>query len=139
MSSIITHATETKKASQVYYIYELHIEKKNSQELRYINEISARKNWLSLVYAESAYHLHHHHHHQQHFNFSQFSYTRRILLSFQYVCEFLIELEFGSGEGKPRLPGEKATALRTRERTNDKLNPHVASMPELESGPHCWE
>ena len=28
MSSIITHATETKKASQVFYVYELHIEKR---------------------------------------------------------------------------------------------------------------
>ena len=52
-----------------------------------------------------------------------------------------IELEFWSvgfeGEGKTRLPGEKS--LGARERTNNKLNPHMATTPGFESGPHWWE
>ena len=54
---------------------------------------------------------------------------------------FLVELEFGNvgfwGEGKNRVPGEKP--LGARERTNNKLNPHMASTPGLEPGPHWWE
>ena len=54
---------------------------------------------------------------------------------------FLVELEFGSvgfwGEGKTGVPGEKS--LGAKERTNNKLNPHMASMPEFEPGPHWWE
>ena len=43
---------------------------------------------------------------------------------------FLVELEFGNvgfwGEGKTGIPGEKP--LGARERTNNKFNPHMASM-----------
>ena len=51
--------------------------------------------------------------------------------SFKRVRAFQIELEFGSvgfwGEGKTGVPGEKP--LRVRERTNNKLNQHIASTP----------
>ena len=51
---------------------------------------------------------------------------------------FLVELEFGSvdywQEGKNGLPGEKP--LRARERTNNKLNLHMASTLGFELGPH---
>ena len=40
------------------------------------------------------------------------------------------------GEGKTGVPGEKP--LRAKERTNNKLNPHMASMPGFEPGPHWW-
>ena len=54
---------------------------------------------------------------------------------------FLVELEFGNadfwGEGKTRVPGEKP--LGARERTNNKLNPHMASTPGFEPGPQWWE
>ena len=54
---------------------------------------------------------------------------------------FLVELEFGNvgfwGEGKTGVPGEKP--LGTRERTNNKLNPHMASTPGFEPGPPWWE
>ena len=50
----------------------------------------------------------------------------------------LVELEFGHsgfwGEGKTGVPGEKP--LGAKERTNNKLNPNMASMPEFEPGPH---
>ena len=46
---------------------------------------------------------------------------------------FLVELEFENvgfwGEGKTEVPGEKP--LRARERTNNKLNPHMASTPGI--------
>ena len=49
----------------------------------------------------------------------------------QHVRAFQIELEFGhvgfQGEGKTGVPGEKP--LGARERTNNKLNPHMASTP----------
>ena len=35
------------------------------------------------------------------------------------------------------MPGEKP--LRAKERTNNKLNPHKASTPGFEPGPHWWE
>ena len=54
---------------------------------------------------------------------------------------FLVELEFGNagfwGEGKTGVPGEKP--LGARERTNNKLNPHMVSTPGFEPGPHWWE
>ena len=54
---------------------------------------------------------------------------------------FLMELEFGNvgfcGQGKTGVPGEKP--LGAKERTNNKLSPHMASTPEFESGPHWWE
>ena len=54
---------------------------------------------------------------------------------------FLIELEFGNvglwGEGKTGVPGEKA--LGAKEKTNNKLNPHVASTPGFEPWPHWWK
>ena len=53
----------------------------------------------------------------------------------------MIKLEFGNNGfwegGKTRLPGEKP--LRPRERTNNKLNPHMASVTGFEPGPHWWE
>ena len=61
--------------------------------------------------------------------------------SFKRVRAFQIELEFGSvgfwGEGKTGVPGEKP--LGARERTSNKLNPHMASTPGAEPGPHWWE
>ena len=52
-----------------------------------------------------------------------------------------MELEFGNagfrGERKTRVPGEKP--LGTKERTNTKLNPHLALTPGFECGPHWWE
>jgi len=54
---------------------------------------------------------------------------------------FQIELECGIvgfwGDGKTGIPGEKP--LGARERTNNKLNPHMASTPGFEPGPHWWE
>ena len=48
--------------------------------------------------------------------------------SFKRVRAFQIELEFESvgflGEGKTGVPGEKP--LGAKERTNNKLNPHMA-------------
>ena len=35
------------------------------------------------------------------------------------------------------MPGEKP--LGAKERTNNKLNPHLASTPVFEPGPHWWE
>jgi len=61
--------------------------------------------------------------------------------SLKRVRAFQIELEFESvgfrGEGKTGVPGEKL--LGSRERINNKLNPHMASMPGVEPGPHWWE
>ena len=61
--------------------------------------------------------------------------------SFKRVRAFQIELEVGSvgfyGEGKTGVPGEKP--LGTKAKTNNKLNPHMASMPGFEPGPHWWE
>ena len=58
--------------------------------------------------------------------------------SLKRVRAFQIELEFGSagfsGEGKTAVPGEKP--LGARERTNNKLNPHMASAPGFEPWPH---
>ena len=61
---------------------------------------------------------------------------------FKHVPTFLIELDFESvgfgGEEKTiEVPGEKP--LRARERTNNKLNPHMASSPGFERGLHWWE
>ena len=39
--------------------------------------------------------------------------------------------------GKTRVPGEKP--LGAKERTNSKLNPHMASTPGFEPGPRWWE
>ena len=54
--------------------------------------------------------------------------------SLKRVRAFQIELEFENvgfkGEGKTELPGEKP--LGTRERTNNKLNLHMASTPGFE-------
>ena len=54
---------------------------------------------------------------------------------------FLVELEFENvgfwGERKTGVPGEKP--LGAKERTNNKLNPHMASTPGFEPGPHWWE
>ena len=61
--------------------------------------------------------------------------------SLKRLPAFQIELEFGSvgfwGEGKTGVPGEKP--LGAKERTNNKLNPHMASTPGFEPGPHWWE
>ena len=42
-----------------------------------------------------------------------------------------------SGEGKTGVPDEKP--IGARERTNNKLNPHMVSTPGFEPWPHCWE
>ena len=39
--------------------------------------------------------------------------------------------------GKPEYPEKKP--LGAKERTNNKLNPHMASTPGFEPGPHWWE
>ena len=39
--------------------------------------------------------------------------------------------------GKTGVPAEKP--LRAKERTNNKLNPHMALTPGFEHGPHWWE
>ena len=61
--------------------------------------------------------------------------------SFTRVLAFQIQLEFGSvgfwGERKTGVPEEKP--LGARERTNNKLNPHMASRPGFEPGPHWLE
>ena len=80
--------------------------------------------------------------------------------SFKRVRTFQIELEFGNvgffpppckarekrpgdevvgfwGEGKSGVPGGKP--LGAKERTNNKLNPHMASTPGVKPGPHWWE
>ena len=53
----------------------------------------------------------------------------------------LVELEFGNvgfgGEGKTGVPGEKP--LGANERTNNKLNPHMASTPGFEPKSNWWE
>ena len=53
-----------------------------------------------------------------------------------------MELEFKSVDfcrgRKTGEPGEKP-ALGARTRTNNKLNPHMASGPGIEPGPHWWE
>ena len=54
---------------------------------------------------------------------------------------FLVELEFEnvgfSGEGKTGVPREKP--LGEKQRTNNKLNPQIASTPGFEPGQHWWE
>ena len=40
-------------------------------------------------------------------------------------------------EERGKLTFEKS--LGARERANNKLNPHMASTPGLEPGPHWWE
>ena len=79
--------------------------------------------------------------------------------SFKRVRTFQIELEFGNvgffstskarekrrgdefvgfwGEGKTGVPGGKP--LGARERTNNTLNPHMASTLGVKPGPHWWE
>ena len=53
----------------------------------------------------------------------------------------MVKLEFGIvgfwGEGKTGVLGEKG--LGAKERTNNKLNPHVALTPGFEPGPQWWE
>jgi len=60
---------------------------------------------------------------------------------FKNVPAFQIKLDFGSvgfwGEGKTGVPREKP--LGAKERTNNKLNPHMASIPGFEPGSHWWE
>ena len=54
---------------------------------------------------------------------------------------FLVKLEFGSvgfwWEGKTGVLKEKP--LGAKERTKNKLNPHMALMLGFEPGPHGWE
>ena len=61
--------------------------------------------------------------------------------SLKRVRAFQIELEFESvvfwREEETRVPGEKP--LGAKERTNNKLNPHMASTPGVEPGPQWWE
>ena len=60
--------------------------------------------------------------------------------SFKGVHVFQIELEFEKigfwGEGKNGVPREKP--LGARERTNNKLNPHMALMLGFEPRSHWW-
>ena len=60
--------------------------------------------------------------------------------SFNRVRAFQIELEFGSvgfwGEGKTGVPGKQRHG--PKERTKNKLNPHMASTTGLERGLHWW-
>ena len=41
------------------------------------------------------------------------------------------------GQRKTGVPGEKPP--RARKKTNNKLNPYMASTPGFEPGPHWWE
>ena len=41
------------------------------------------------------------------------------------------------GEGKTGLPGDKP--LGAKERTNNELNPNIASTLGFEPGPHWWK
>ena len=58
--------------------------------------------------------------------------------SFKCVRAFQIEVEFGSvgfcGKGKTGAAGEKP--LGARDRTNNKLNPHMDSTPRFELASH---
>ena len=45
-----------------------------------------------------------------------------------------LEMLVFEGEGKTGVPGEKP--LRAKERTNNKLSPHMASTPEFEPAGH---
>ena len=60
--------------------------------------------------------------------------------SFKLVRAFQIELKFKSvgfwGRGKWST-GKKL--LGAKERTNNKLSPHMVLLPRLEPGPHWWE
>ena len=58
--------------------------------------------------------------------------------SFKRVRAFQIELEFGS-VGFWRKGKNRRKPLGAKERTNKKPNPHMASTPGFESGPHWWE
>ena len=61
--------------------------------------------------------------------------------SFKRVRAFQIELEFGSvrfwREVKTGVPGKKPHGA--KERTKNKLNPHMASTTGLERGLHWWD
>ena len=54
---------------------------------------------------------------------------------------FLVELEFGNvglrTEGNTGVPGEKP--LEAKERANNKLNPHLASMRGFKPVSHSWQ
>ena len=52
--------------------------------------------------------------------------------SFKRVHAFQIELEFGSVGWKTGVPREKP--LGAKEKTNNQLNPHMASTPGFEPG-----
>ena len=58
--------------------------------------------------------------------------------SLKRVPAFQMELEFESvgfkGKGKTKVPGEKPPG--TRERTNNKLNPHMTSTQGFEPAGH---
>ena len=60
--------------------------------------------------------------------------------AFKRVGAFKIELEFGSvgflGEGKTGVHREKP--LGAKERTNNKLNPHMVSTQGFKPRPHWW-
>ena len=43
----------------------------------------------------------------------------------------------GGGGGETGVPGEIPRGA--KERTNNKRNPHMASTPVFEPGPHWWE
>ena len=68
--------------------------------------------------------------HQKNWNSNSFTHGA------QRVRAFQIELEFGlvkfQGEGKTGVPGEKP--LGASERTNNKVNPHMASTPRWGPG-----
>ena len=60
--------------------------------------------------------------------------------SFKRARASQIEFEWSVGfwgEGKTGVPGEKP--LGAKERTKNKLNPHMAWTPGFEPGPHWWE
>ena len=54
---------------------------------------------------------------------------------------FQVEFKFRrvgfQGERKTGVPGEKP--LGARQKTNNKLNPHMALTPGFEPGSHWWE
>ena len=57
--------------------------------------------------------------------------------STRFLIELDMEMLVFEEPGKTGVPGEKP--LGARERTNNKLDPHMASIPGFEPGPHWWE
>ena len=77
------------------------------------------------------------------FFYCLFAYPRDTIVINSFKCfhAFQIELKFESvgfsGEDKTWVPGENPFGARMR--TNNKLNPQMASTPGNKAAPHWWE